>query len=623
MSHLVYRYGLLAPVEGADLVQEQLRLKHEYYNKLLEIVREKRKSIRAAMESAGEKIPALQAAVELASKEVEEAVSVISKARKLTRSRSETESMRQNVALARQKLGAAKRALIAERKRIRSEGLVRTVTDSLSEDFLAQRRNLRKEYSARGLRHGTYTLVEDAVSKSDSDTPLYDGAMAQDPKFLRWTGDGSIGVQIVGGMTVDDLTSHTFLRIEPVSEMAWQGSRGERRRLGRTRLWMRVGSKEDRSPIWAVWPMQMHRPLPVGSKIKTAAVHLKRIGPREEWFVTLTIDTSDCITPSVVNNVAVAVDTGWRVIGDEIRVAVWRAQDGSTGELRLSQTHGPLGGLSRIREIQGTRSMAFDSIRTNLVKWLSEQTVPEWFCNDTKSLALWKSPRRLVTLLNRWSEARFDGDKDIFEQVSAWRYHDYHLWCWEAEGRKNALDARKHAYHTFAANLARRFGVLVLENNAGLKRIAMRPETEVSAGNEVARSNRHFMATSELREALIQGFVSRGGRVWGVPAENSTKTCAECGLIESWDAAAMVSHKCSGCGALWDQDENAALVLLTRWIERPSTAKLMGSVRYVENDTSEEVQESRRERVVRLLADKRKRMQHTEIVVQSAVDSST
>ena len=37
-----------------------------------------------------------------------------------------------------------------------------------------------------------------------------------------------------------------------------------------------------------------------------------------------------------------------------------------------------------------------------------------------------------------------------------------------------------------------------------------------------------------------------------------------CGHVDRFDAASMVLHRCRRCGTLWDQDRNAAIVLLRR-----------------------------------------------------------
>jgi hypothetical protein len=35
-------------------------------------------------------------------------------------------------------------------------------------------------------------------------------------------------------------------------------------------------------------------------------------------------------------------------------------------------------------------------------------------------------------------------------------------------------------------------------------------------------------------------------------------------MVEKWDQAAGVMHRCGNCGVLWDQDQNAAINLLAR-----------------------------------------------------------
>ena len=96
---------------------------------------------------------------------------------------------------------------------------------------------------------------------------------------------------------------------------------------------MRVGPEDD--PQWAAWRLDRHRSPPPGAQVRWATVVRRARGPHAEWSLHLTVGTGLGSAPAPTGK-QVAVDVGWRVIGDELRVAAWRDSDGQSGELRLT-----------------------------------------------------------------------------------------------------------------------------------------------------------------------------------------------------------------------------------------------------------------------------------------------
>jgi transposase len=165
---------------------------------------------------------------------------------------------------------------------------------------------------------------------------------------------------------------------------------------------------------------------------------------------------------------------------------------------------------------------------------------------------------------------------DGWEALEAWRYHDDHLRTWQVGQRESALRSRREIYRLFAVGLARRYGTLVLED-FDLRPMARRPKrTDAPRENETARSNRHRVAVSKLRDALTQAF---GGAVEIDPA-GTTHLCHRCGTHNDFDAAEHLIHRCVNCETTWDQDENAARNLLARYLrERSGDAQTPGGAR--------------------------------------------
>lgn len=588
----VYRYGLLAPIQNAELVREQMHLAHKYRNTLVQIERERRAAIREATSAHGE-IAALEKAATDAAEHERAAAAAVSQARAEARSRKVAPELTEQLKVAREAHKAIKRALRERRDLLRKDLAVQVATDVINERAAEKQRAARGEC---GVFWGTYQLVDDAARASRA-APMYDGAEPNDPKFVRWDGNGAVGVQIQGGMPCAAVFGDDRqLRIDPVDERAWNSeARGERRRASRTTLHVRVDS-DRRDPVWASWPMVMHRPLPDGGTIKRATVHVRRRGPREEWSVSIVVDMSDVRQFAVCGKGTVAVDLGWRMVHGGIRVATWHGADGQEGELVLD--HAIIGGLRKVEDLESIRARACNEARATLARWLDGRQVPEWLREATATMAHWRSINRLAALARKWKAARFDGDETGYEPLEAWRYHDYHLWAWESSQRLKSLRRRREQYRVFAAALATQYETVVLEK-FDLRKIARAQDVaDDGHDNETSRSNRQLAAVSELRLTLKNAFEARGGAVAIVSARDSTRECHVCGHVEKFDAATYLHHRCSACGAHWDQDANAARVLLSRHCERQVDDTEPATARAAEN------KETRWARAARLRAEK-------------------
>ena len=591
---------------------------HEYRNVLTKIERDRRAALREAMSGATALVAQREAEEKSAAEALDVALATVKRARGKARARVETAEMTAAVKAGREMHKLAKAALRQARQDARQSPELIAANDAINDR--AHERRLEARHNSK-LRHCTYLLIE-AEDDASRKMPLYDGAAPNDPRFSRWDGEGRVSVQVQGGMSLDELFGEdTFVRVDKPDERAWYAeSRGERCRLCHTTLSLRVSSNEDRSPVWGRWEMLMHRPIPDGARIKVVTVSLRRIGRREKWDVCFTLDLTESRRPETapVERVT-AIDLGWRLDpeGDktgEIRVCAWADDQGGVGELRL-----PPGLIAQIRKVEDLRSIrdkAFNAARAALVGWLATTTGwPEWLTKDTATIAQWRSPNRFMRLLQYWEYHRFPGDETAPVQwmpgtvFSGTRYHDEHLWQWECDQRRKALAHRREVYRMFAAQVARRSAVVVLEAfDLRKPGFAMRALPEAGAENEAARSNRHLVAVAELRLALVNAANGLGRNVDIEPAQDTTRACNVCGVVNHWDQATEVRHVCEACSAEWDQDDNAAQNLLARRRERLGALKKAGPARKGDKPTeSQEKKEGRWERARRLLAEKEAR----------------
>lgn len=575
MTTRVYQYGLLAPTSSAELVREQMRAGHRYYNDLIAIERGQRAAVRLLIEGhAGLKW--LIWAAEHWEKEVEVAGRRIKAARAETRSRSETTAMREVFAVAKRELRAARQTLAFGRALVRSSSDMTAIYDRAAE--------LKK--SARkycGAYWGTYLLAEAASEEAAKDTPLYEGTEPNDPKFRRWDGSGHVSVQLQGGMDVAEALSGEDTRLQLIDVTTGTPRRGRRFYT----LRMRVSSDEHKAPVWAEWPMVMHRPMPEGARIKVATATCRRDGYRDRWTVEITVSMAD---PKPRFGKAIGVDIGWRAIGDGVRVAYWYDQDGKEGEVKIDATM--LSSLTKAASLRAIRDRSFNETRGDfdrpasetkpargahgLVGWLQGRELPEWLraatvrrgkdlptsAQATAYIAQWRSQSKLAGLVRRWKDNRMSGDEAIFEALVAWAKQDYHLWQWETEQRHQSLERRKHFYRNFAARIASEYATVVVED-FNLSRMAKRPSIDADPHNEAANATRHLVAPSKLRDALENAVRARGGQWVEVPAEYTTIKHHESGAAAIGDPSKSVTLAYAD-GHVEDQDRNAAISILGR-----------------------------------------------------------
>lgn len=556
--NLVYRYGLRRPIQNAELVRAQMLAAARYRNTLVEIERGRRAAMRAAYAECSSAI-ALEQSAEIAENGLAEVLRLAREERVSTQSRKDSPERKVAVRLARDRRREAVKALAAERKRLRETPELVAKFDAINATAADLRRNARAHC---GVYWGTYQLIEDQ-DQAARKAPLYADGEPNDPRYKRFVGEGAVSVQIVGGLDEAALDADTQVRLARVEDRSGR----DRFRL----LSLRVDSDDARRPIFAVWPMKMHRPLPPGCRIKRVTVTRTLRGPYEEWAALFSIEAPDVDTKTPAHDRVVAVDLGWRSKPNgSVRVGMWGDATGAGQEIAL--TAHEVAGLRRASEIETIRAkdghgaLGFD----NAIKVVcsARETAPEWFRTATSTTHAWRSEARLASLVRKWEHARWVGDDAVFAQLAAWLKRDHHLWHYESGQRIGALRHRRDCYRVVAASLAERYDVLVLED-FDLRAFARTPVVG-RAGHQAEQANdtRHLVAPSELRLSLVNAFRRRGKRVVEVSAIETTMRCHVCGDVEAFDAAAAIRHTCRN-GHEWDQDANACANLIERFRAEP------------------------------------------------------
>ena len=563
----VYQYGLLAPTANADLARAQLRAAHTFRNHLVEIERGYRYALRLLTVDLPE-VSEVKRLEELMLEVKAEAddVRVKGRSRKLT----------PEVKL---KLGVLKSALKDARAAARDARRVQAQDPAhiLAREELKERRKamMKAAYDISGLHWGTRALVVDAHEQSCKTTPIY-----ADPPFRAWRSVGRhrMGVQVIW---------QTGKPARPESQIQIVESPTEDKRTGRSAgnrrvLRLRIGSNEDRSPVWAEFPMVMHRPLPPGARIMQAAVSMTIEGPRERWTVEVTIRMPVQKPSHGIGTVA--LNMGWRQMESGFRAAYCVDQLDNEFEFRLPAE--VIGQLEKADSLRSIRDREQNTMATRVLDAVRGCDKPTWLTERLQYAHSWRSFTRWYALAKAWKDRRFDGDESAYSILEAWRYQDFHLWQWETAQRRKGLNNRREHYRVFAAGLARKYDTLLIQES-GLERIARRPDiTDEEWVNERARHNRFKGALSTLEMALKNAFISRGGTVHVFSATNNTQRCHHCREVCNFDAESRVMNTCQHCGETWDQDENNCRNLWARFSENPGDAETLSPARASKNPSN-------------------------------------
>lgn len=495
---LVYRYGLLPPTHGADRVDEQIRLAHRYRNLLVEIERGRRDAVAEVLSSHADVAP-LRAAVDATEGAMLDLLGQAKAYRARERKRKLPEELGEALGTARATLKEARQRYRDAKRALREDAGVVAALRGIEERATLLRKAAR---ATCGVFWGTYLTIEAAVDASRHHPAP--------PRFSRWTGDGAVAVQIQGGLAVEDATAGHDRRFAIDTRLMAIPGRGGK---PRPRIRLRVGS-EGRAPVWAEWPLVYHRPLPPAAKIMWAKVVRERVCDKDRWSLHVTLD--DVVQRERCGEGVVAVDLRWSLTTRGLRACQWLGDDDAGAEAMLDPR--VLGQFAKAEDLRSIRDKAMNEARVRLVGWtLGADLTPEWR-ERARFVSQWRSPVRLAALALWWREHRQPSDDEAYAALEEWRKQDKHLWLWETGARRRGIARRRDQYRVLAAQLARRYGVLVIErlNLATLARI---PEID-SERDDVpqGRSQRVEAAPSELRSALVQAFASRGGRIMTVPA---------------------------------------------------------------------------------------------------------
>jgi len=554
MANIVHAHGSRQPTHNVDLINDQIYKGHKYYNAMVEIERKRRHAIKAVQTSFAD-INAAQQCVDT----IKTKLSALHQQKKLSKSKDKKTASQApgkgEIAATKQALKEAA-AVLRNLKKLHKEEL-KSLYEKANEEFGSKSKAVKNARDTSGVFWGTYLKIDqffqqacnakveffDRNGKPKTPPPWEDR-----PAFRSWikSGDnGLIAVQLQNGLPAKEVFTENDkqgqLRIDPLPSNAFDKSlpRGQRNKLQRTVAHMRIGSSGpgNRNPIWASFPIFLHRPIPENAVITWALLIRKpwRQGFKYRWEFQLVLRVPD--PPPKQFGAAVAINLGWRKMnGGDLRVATWADSYGNTGGVLLNN-ESFRDRIHQQNSIQGYRDTAKNELQAFLI-------------SHGIKCQKWLSPKRYHRL-------QHDGvtNPEVQLALDKWAARDNHLWWYQRGVREGALRHRREIYRLFALEMAKRYKVLVIENY-DIRNIS--EDEKRTKGPSVQRVEG---APSEARSILESTGRRLGCLILAGESKQATQKCHVCGCENPWDAAPNVFHTCVN-GHTWDQDINNALNML-------------------------------------------------------------
>lgn len=550
----------------AAVVENQLALAHRYRNKLTEILLQERTAYRKIVSRAlGADLAALEEQLDSLNDTIQCLTTDINRAKQVNQTRKPEPTLAQALKDARARRKICYGQIKAAKQTAQADPSISAKIADSKEVIADTIRTERKTYSQKyGLYWPNYLEAERAANKSRFSK--------HDPKFRRWTGEGSLAIQFQGGLTIQDLfqCEDSRLQIPRPSDSAIRPGNQVRGPGRHVHVKFRAKSTDSGGPQWIVLLATLHRLPPDNAIIKWA--HLdRRKSPRAtgrrdlslikdyDYTLRLTVEESLSAHRYPAPQRLVAAEVGWRSVEAGLRVAIAMDESGHKEELIL-----PREWLEGLRKADSFASIIDRHVNAT---WpVVAKALPE-----TQSLFnLAKgSTRRIANTLLRIATER----PACVAELDAWKERHRHLLRYQYGLRSRLLRARREAYRHFVFALRSAYNVCGIEQ-FDLRNLKRNDVSQDEPPLDIVKWNSNAAAVSLLTRMLKEKMP-----VVQLDPKDSTHLCSYCGSLERFDAALYLAHTCKACGSTWDQDENAARNLLSRLRECLSEQKNAGGAR--------------------------------------------
>lgn len=475
---LIYTYGCLDPIQNADSVRDQLYKARKYQNTLVAIERQRRgryqkiraefcprldeleiqvaklkdekKTLQTEIKTRRQKETAIALGQKKRAKrtkypELDAQIKAINEVLKPAYAELSIERAKFNVPLAEAREEAKKRVavLCKESGKFGARALepfnAQVLQEMLQEpqwhvgwktvarsdaEALSATKAARKESRVYA---GTYLLV-DAAMEAAKDKTFKEHTL---PSFKGVDGTGRVGVRLKHTTWADVLAgTNSFLRMREVGPLKTRSKKQpirdciSKNRINKQQALVdiRVGSDEKKNPVWATFPVMLHRPIPPEAVICVAWILVRKHGIRFKYTFQLNLKLPNGRVRAAGAAGAVALHLAWRQedlpdaeIGAEsgLRVGYAVGTDGVSTPIFMPTSEGRnkwgkhprsvQDALALENRLRGFSDEHFNVAREVLVGWLKGATeVPAWMRHEASTAPHWRMHGKLERITRWW-----------------------------------------------------------------------------------------------------------------------------------------------------------------------------------------------------------------------------
>lgn len=504
-----YVYACKAPTENLDLVEEQIRLKHMYRNKRVEIVLARLAEKDELMRSLSPELADVSQKVKDLDEKIKALCDEQSEANGKSKKRPKDEASKARRAEIKT-LKADKTELYDQLKGLRhafyeNENNL-SALKVLDDKYIVMEKAARSVIKKSGIHWVNYTAVERAIPLDYKVS-----AIKQPPTFVSFGSlrKSKITEQLHGGWPAKLMVSNP-------SKAVWMTPCEDSDKHYDVHMRICIRNKEwKRTTVRA----RIHRPLPEGSLVKEVSLVRKKVATHFKWFVQFIVAQETGFKAACAKYGSVDVKFAVKKIdaidGREsggVRVATWEGSDGESGEIVLPEG-AYVARRRKVEDLDSIRKQNFNETIEMLMEWKkkNEKDLPEWFVERTRSIHQWKAPARLAALVLEWRKKRMGCDKGMFDNMENWRKQDKHLYEWAANQIIKACSFRKNMFRQAASDLAQKYKkIIVPQLDLGEDKKKSKSDKEKAKRFKGQQWYMFIAAPGELRVILKERFAESG-----------------------------------------------------------------------------------------------------------------
>lgn len=557
---LVYAYGCLPPTSGSEHVEKEVALQRKMWDALVDSAA-KHREMWWAVAMGDENLSTLHQTVEQLSTRIDQLIGERRKRCAEARAKVDTPDLNAQI----------KEAADERRKWRKHFWEALSQWRKVNKDYLTMVGSCRKEDAKRirqdsGLYWGNYLRVQDDFDRALLQSRKTNNQLRpSDPS--RESGVLTVQIQRTAsglGATIEEIFAGKVNHFRIGTVNLNQATRGDRRRASRTFLDMRVDAMGHRLIV----PLVLHRLPPPGSRIKRAQLVWRKDGGQIRWKLCMTVSMDKPVPEPHVSTTAVGVDLGWRLQADRGLLVATLVSGPEEHPRRLILPSYWMSGMDQVERLRSHLDSLTQEVAA-LVHQRGELHPMWWYFQEWRpglGVAVIKT-RELHDLIRRlYLDAKAEGALiDLPEEIAFWYARYRHLNLWRENLWAKLLRQRKELYRQWAREIATEHSVIVLEKfnlaDVARSRKGKRPTATEDALPLAVRAQRQRACVHLLRKEIVHQAAKRNSKV--VEASGpSTRTCSVCGAKVEPPSPSDRVWKCDACGALWDQDINAARNLL-------------------------------------------------------------